>query len=611
MAFFKRDNKPVSQSHRNDQEKPFFEPSKSTSSNEIESEREADSIADQVVNKPNSGFFSDNYFFPPKANQAPAIQRKAETSANAASTQSTGQNNVGLQLNEGGGGEKMDDNTRGQMENAFGHDFSNVNIHRDSKAAQMNDQLGAQAFTHGNDIYFNEGKYSPESNEGRHLLAHELTHTIQQGGSKKSIAMKRDPNAEDQAQLTKFEVYLAMLDAQREQTMQSIAERTEQMIPQLEESLARTDITSDDRLMLQSYKQNRIDTWTAELKAVDDAILAVKYEKLTYLKALERAHSSDKIVWHSSSIGAGWVSERESYMLHSMANDPFYQLGRRHGMFFAKLRSEGVSLETAIAKVMILAAGDLTGVSGVVEAIKGRDIVTDQKLSLEERLKRGIVGIIGLASLTAAAGPRVASWAKTVGGTQFRLVQTSAGTLTPVLVMGEAGAVLALTQAEIFTLASAGLLNVSSMQMSAYGGGKPVSGLNNASRGKPRGGGGSADDQAYTKKVNKENGSKPEGESVYVDGVEFDGYNPGTKKLLDSKRSKGKGSWYDVSGSDSFTQNVKIPDILKQARRQLSVLGKSGADGIIWHVSDAGIAKQLSALFKTNGINIMVKFTAP
>lgn len=85
-----------------------------------------------------------------------------------------------------GGGSSMDKNTKQEMESGFGADFSNVNIHTDSKAVQMSEQLGAQAFTHGNDVYFNKGKYNPESKEGKHLLAHELTHTIQQTGGKTS-----------------------------------------------------------------------------------------------------------------------------------------------------------------------------------------------------------------------------------------------------------------------------------------------------------------------------------------------------------------------------------------------------------------------------------------
>ena len=80
-----------------------------------------------------------------------------------------------------GGGESMDDATQNFMENRFGNDFSNVRIHTGSQAIQMSRELNAQAFTVGNDIYFNQGKYNPDTHSGKHLLAHELTHTIQQG----------------------------------------------------------------------------------------------------------------------------------------------------------------------------------------------------------------------------------------------------------------------------------------------------------------------------------------------------------------------------------------------------------------------------------------------
>ena len=79
-----------------------------------------------------------------------------------------------------GGGSPMPDPTRKQMESSFGRDFSKVRIHNDGAAATMNKRLGAHAFTHGNDIYFNSGKYDPGSRSGQHLLAHELTHTVQQ-----------------------------------------------------------------------------------------------------------------------------------------------------------------------------------------------------------------------------------------------------------------------------------------------------------------------------------------------------------------------------------------------------------------------------------------------
>ncbi len=83
-----------------------------------------------------------------------------------------------------GSGRPISEDTRSSMEDSFGADFSNVNIHTGSDAIDMSKDLGAQAFTHGSDIYFNEGKYDTDSSSGKHLLAHELTHTVQQGGAK-------------------------------------------------------------------------------------------------------------------------------------------------------------------------------------------------------------------------------------------------------------------------------------------------------------------------------------------------------------------------------------------------------------------------------------------
>ncbi|MEG4805814.1 DUF4157 domain-containing protein [Microcoleus sp. ARI1-B5] len=78
-----------------------------------------------------------------------------------------------------GGGSALSDDVRSFMEPRFGADFSSVRVHTDSAAVQMNKELGAQAFARGSDIYFGAGK-SPGKNE---LTAHELTHTVQQGGA--------------------------------------------------------------------------------------------------------------------------------------------------------------------------------------------------------------------------------------------------------------------------------------------------------------------------------------------------------------------------------------------------------------------------------------------
>ncbi|EKD06514.1 hypothetical protein SPLC1_S531070 [Arthrospira platensis C1] len=79
-----------------------------------------------------------------------------------------------------GSGNPLPEETQEFMESRFGQDFSEVRIHTDGEAAEMNQNLEAKAFTHGQDIYFNTGEYQPDSESGKKLLAHELTHTIQQ-----------------------------------------------------------------------------------------------------------------------------------------------------------------------------------------------------------------------------------------------------------------------------------------------------------------------------------------------------------------------------------------------------------------------------------------------
>ena len=76
----------------------------------------------------------------------------------------------------------LPDDIRTEMEGKFNADFSKVRVHTGDKAVVMTNMLKAQAFTHGFDIYFNAGKYQPNTSLGKHLLAHELTHVVQQKG---------------------------------------------------------------------------------------------------------------------------------------------------------------------------------------------------------------------------------------------------------------------------------------------------------------------------------------------------------------------------------------------------------------------------------------------
>ena len=88
-----------------------------------------------------------------------------------------------------GGGHSLDSGVRRQMEGALGTDFSGVRVHTDAHSDGLNRSLSARAFTTGQDIFFRQGAYEPGSSSGRELIAHELTHVVQQDGDKVRRAM--------------------------------------------------------------------------------------------------------------------------------------------------------------------------------------------------------------------------------------------------------------------------------------------------------------------------------------------------------------------------------------------------------------------------------------
>ena len=173
-------------------------------------EHEADAMADTVMRMPNvsdtsavSDTFSPNAFLQRKCAHCEE-EEKAQRKPLSASitpfiqTKSNGEGTTSASLsnkinNSHGGGSSMDNGTKTFMESRFGSDFSSVKIHTGSESVMMNRELSAKAFTVGNDIYFNDGQYNPQSDSGKHLLAHELTHTIQQGKGIQPKKIQRAP----------------------------------------------------------------------------------------------------------------------------------------------------------------------------------------------------------------------------------------------------------------------------------------------------------------------------------------------------------------------------------------------------------------------------------
>ncbi len=90
-----------------------------------------------------------------------------------------------------GSGQSLETGVKSRMAGAFGHDFSSVRVHSDSRAAELSTKLNARAFTIGSDIAFAAGEYRPGTLIGDALLAHELAHVVQQGGATSAAPLQK------------------------------------------------------------------------------------------------------------------------------------------------------------------------------------------------------------------------------------------------------------------------------------------------------------------------------------------------------------------------------------------------------------------------------------
>ena len=135
-------------------------------------EQEADRVAEQVMRMP------DNPADPAEAtpDAKPLVQRRVT------GVSQTGTATAPPIVHEvlASSGRPLDTATRAFFEPRFGHDFGNVRVHTDEKAAASARSVDAEAYTVGNNIVFGEGRYAPTGIAGRELIAHEMTHAVQQ-----------------------------------------------------------------------------------------------------------------------------------------------------------------------------------------------------------------------------------------------------------------------------------------------------------------------------------------------------------------------------------------------------------------------------------------------
>lgn len=166
-----------------------------------------------------------------------------------------------------GGGTRMDSATKSFMENSFSTDLSDVKIHTGDYAAQMSREMNAQAFTVGKDIYFNSGKYNPHTNDGKHLLAHELTHTMQQGNAAARKIQKRDMQFNPALIAQQLREAMEGLGTEEAAIYAALGGRTDEQVAQVADAYAtltgrqlqadlEDELTRSELLILAQYSQS-------------------------------------------------------------------------------------------------------------------------------------------------------------------------------------------------------------------------------------------------------------------------------------------------------------------------------------------------------------------
>jgi hypothetical protein len=195
------------------QKKPYIQTKLSVSTPGDSHEQEADRVADEVVSRSAANNASTSNSLLPGSSQPEKTLGNAQSlhtkisrvsdesiakmdgtdeslpdslARETESSATESENGVSVEVEQQieslkGNGTQLPEDVRTEMESQFSHDFSSVCIHNDAAADALCKQLSARAFTVGSDIFFASGEYAPNTQEGKRLLAHELTHVVQQG----------------------------------------------------------------------------------------------------------------------------------------------------------------------------------------------------------------------------------------------------------------------------------------------------------------------------------------------------------------------------------------------------------------------------------------------
>ena len=226
-------------------------------------EKEADRIAEQVA---------ATYARPALSAAPPRIRRFSGQPSSQA-----GAAPPGVERAVAGPGRALEPSLRRDMEHLFGHDFGRVRVHTGAGAAASAESLGALAYAAGRDVVFGEGRYAPGTAEGLRLLAHELTHVVQQGdgaASPTTVRRQPDPRKDTERELRRKEARLAYL----QQRIQALSDDFVRLKQQGLDLAPQRKRRADERAK-RTEKRFRDDPTVLDARTLDVLRRAIKIEQ--------------------------------------------------------------------------------------------------------------------------------------------------------------------------------------------------------------------------------------------------------------------------------------------------------------------------------------------
>lgn len=228
----------------------FFQPKLSINTPGDVHEQEADAMADKVMRMkiPQK---TDTFFKPAIS----TVQRKCAACAEEdkkvhrkenSGSEVNGSNELDNYVSSlSSSGQPLSESSRQFFEPRFGQDFSNVKVHTDSIAAKSAESINALAYTTGNNIVFNQGQYSPNSESGQRLMAHELTHVVQQNSN---VNTKR---------IQRASINIDGIPDAKKDTVKKAVDASEQMANMAQMTMGGDNITLYNRWYDSSYDKDR------------------------------------------------------------------------------------------------------------------------------------------------------------------------------------------------------------------------------------------------------------------------------------------------------------------------------------------------------------------